>query len=328
MQDLITVGEQTLHYLRRPHEHVPAHVIESPAAWRARDLADRPGDWTGVLAATQIGEHERADESGRPQPMSQVERSNFPLPTLESEIDRWREQLATGLGLVLVRGLPVEAWGEEKSSFIYWGLGCHLGRPGVQNELGELLGHVRDTGESARDPNVRLYKTAARIAYHCDAADVVGLLCLRTAKRGGESRIASSVSVFNVLLAEHPDLAARLFDPVLLDVRSESETSGLRHFPVPPCRFAAGRLRTFYHSDYFRSVVRHDDVPPLDETLQRLYDTWESIAASPALYYDMALEPGDIQLISNHTVVHSRTQYEDHAAPDRRRHLLRLWLSL
>jgi len=131
-----------------------------------------------------------------------------------------------------------------------------------------------------------------------------------------------------VLLAEHPDLAARLFEPVLLDVRSENESAGLRHFPLPPCRFAEGQLRTFYHSDYFRSVVRHHDVPPFDETLQRLYDTWESIAASPSFYHDMELEPGDMQLISNHTVVHSRTQYEDHAAPERRRHLLRLWLSL
>ena len=25
--------------------------------------------------------------------------------------------------------------------------------------------------------------------------------------------------------------------------------------PVPPCRFADGRLRTFYHSDYFRSAA-------------------------------------------------------------------------
>jgi hypothetical protein len=40
----------------------------------------------------------------------------------------------------------------------------------------------------------------------------------------------------------------------------------------------------------------------------------------------MNFEPGDVQLISNHTVVHARTAYED--APESERHLLRLWLSL
>ena len=48
----------------------------------------------------------------------------------------------------------------------------------------------------------------------------------------------------------------------------------------------------------------------------------------PDLYLDMDFEPGDIQLISNHTVIHSRTDYEDFEEPEKKRHLLRLWLSL
>jgi hypothetical protein len=35
----------------------------------------------------------------------------------------------------------------------------------------------------------------------------------------------------------------------------------------------------------------------------------------------------DVQLLSNHTVLHSRSAYEDHAEPEKKRHLLRLWLS-
>jgi hypothetical protein len=202
-----------------------------------------------------------------------------------------------------------------------------MGRPGAQNPQGDLLGHVRDTGEDAADPFVRLYRTASHIAYHCDAADVVGLLCLRQAKRGGASRIVSSVSVHDELLRRRPDLVSRLYEPFRLDVRNEDASGALRHLPIPPCRFADGRLRTFFHSDYFRSAVRHDDVAPFTREEQELLDLYEEIARSPELCLDMDLAPGDIQWLSNHTILHARTAYEDHAEPARQRHLLRLWLS-
>jgi len=97
---------------------------------------------------------------------------------------------------------------------------------------------------------------------------------------------------------------------------------------VPPCRFAGGTLRTFWHGDYFRSVARHADAPPLTPAQRELLDLYEEIAASPGFALDMQFEPGDVQLVSNHVVLHARTAYEDHPEPDRRRHLLRLWLSL
>ena len=87
-------------------------------------------------------------------------------------------------------------------------------------------------------------------------------------------------------------------------------------------------MRTFYHSDYFRSVVRHDDVPPFTDIERELLDVYEEIAASPDLYLDMDLAPGDVQWLSNHSILHARTAYEDHPEPERKRHLLRLWLSI
>ena len=41
----------------------------------------------------------------------------------------------------------------------------------------------------------------------------------------------------------------------------------------------------------------------------------------------MVLDVGDIQWLSNEHVLHSRTEYKDHAPPIPRRHLMRLWLS-
>jgi hypothetical protein len=124
------------------------------------------------------------------------------------------------------------------------------------------------------------------------------------------------------------DLLPRLYRPFALDVRSEGDDAGLRHLPIQPCCHAGGRLRTFYHSDYFRSAPRHADVPPLTPEEREVLDLFESIASEPSFRLDMQLQPGDIQWLSNHTIVHARTAYEDGRGDGTRRHLLRLWLSI
>jgi hypothetical protein len=327
-QPVVSYARQTAHYFDRPHEAPPGGPVSSTAAWRGERMAGDPS-WRAVLSEDQIAEIEaaldRVERRGRP--AAELTASDFPLPTLSAEIDRWREALVRGRGFQVVSGVPVERWTRERAETFFWCFGLHVGRPGAQNVSGDLLGHVCDTGESAEDPFVRLYRTRSDIAYHCDAADAVGLLCLQPALKGGASRIVSSVTVFNELVTRRPDLAERLFEPFLLDIRNEDSSGALRAIPIPPCRYAEGTLRTFYHSDYFRSVVRHEgiEIGPLE---QEVLDVYEEIAASPDLYLDMELATGDVQLLSNHYILHARTAYEDHPDPARRRHLLRLWLSL
>lgn len=321
--------EQTLHYFGRPHEEPAQAPIDSPAAWRGQDMPPLEA-LAYVLSPEQVADIQtavtQAQALGRP--TKSLTAADFPLPSLSAEIAQWREQLSNGLGFQVVRGVPVAQWSKEQAELFFWCFGLHVGRPGEQNPEGHLLGHVTDTGADQSGEVVRLYKTAANIDYHCDAADVVGLLCLNKARSGGQSRIVSSVAVFNELLARRPDLAARLFEPVGLDIRDKEVNEAGSHLPIEPCRYAGGVLRTFYHADYFRSVVRHDDVPPLTPLEQELFDTYEAIANEPGMYLDMDLQPGDIQLLSNHTNLHARTDYEDWDDPAKKRHLLRLWLSL
>jgi hypothetical protein len=320
---------QALRYFRRDHEGVRRTPIESPSAWRGADLAD-DDSWIVRLAPEQIDELDRGRAAVRARglALAQVGRDEFPLPALAPRIAGWARELASGRGFLLVRGVPVERFGDDDSALVFWGIGQHLGEPGAQNPQGELLGHVVDTGDDAQRPLVRLYRTAADIQYHCDLADVVGLLCLRTAKRGGASRIVSSVSVYNEVLRRRPDLVDRLYEAFALDSRDE-EGSGKRPFlPIPPCRFANGQLRTFWHSDYFRSALRHPEAPRWNEREEELVALYEEVASDPSLRLDMSFEPGDIQLISNHVILHARSEYQDWPEPARKRHLLRLWLSL
>jgi TfdA family taurine catabolism dioxygenase TauD len=322
-------GAQALHYFDRPHAEIPSGKIENAAAWLGSELPPLE-DLAYQLSDADILEIERAIATAKTSSKARRDllAADFPLPNLSKRITGWHKELSDGLGVQVIRGVPVEKWTEDEAELFFWCFGLHLGRPGGQNPEEHLLGHVTDTNASKKDPMVRLYQTAANIEYHCDAADVVGLLCLKKAKSGGHSRIVSSVTVFNKVMEQRPDLVNRLFDPFMLDSRNETKEGGSGSIPIPPCRYADGKLRTFYHSDYFRSAQRHEDVPDFTKDELDLLDLYEQIAAEEGTYLDMDLEPGDIQLLSNHTNLHARTEYEDYDDPAERRHLLRLWLSL
>ncbi len=295
-------ADQTLHYFDRLDEGRLDRVLDVPAAWRGCDVA-QDVSWRFELTEAHVAELDRALDLARAtgRPTASLTAADFPLPTLSGEIERWRSELGRGRGFLLVSGVPVERWGEADTSIFFWALGLHLGRPGAQNPAGDLLGHVIDTGDDAADALVRLYRTSADIAYHCDAADVVGLLCLTKARVGGCSRIASSGAVWNEIVRRRPDLAPRLFEPFALDRRNEERPGTAGWIPIPPCRYGGGQLRTFYHSDYFRSAHRHEDAPRLEGSDLELLDLYEEIAGSEEIRLDMDLEPGDVQLDSNHT---------------------------
>jgi hypothetical protein len=315
---------QTLHYFSRPQEAVLREPLNIPAAWTGEELAKRQ-DWLEALSDEEVAELDRAVGFAKmtEKPMGELSKADFPLPTLSKKIDRWRGEISDGRGFQVLRGVPVERWSAGDSEIFFWCLGQHLGIPGAQNPKRDLLGHVRDTGESPEE--VRHYRTNVNINFHCDAADVVGLLCLKRAKTGGKSRIVSSVAVYNELLRRRPELVDRLYEPFLMDTKGEG---GVRYLPVRPCAFDSGSLRTFYHTDYFRSAADAKGESLLTPGDREVLDLYNAIADSPQMHLDMELQPGDVQLLSNHTVMHARTDYEDYPEPELRRHLLRLWISL
>jgi hypothetical protein len=321
-----SVTSQALHYFARPHREIPSGPVVSAAAWRGDELAPAPDRWIHVLTPREREELDRAVAFARMtgKPLADLRADDLPLPSMAPLLAGFRERVARGVGVQVVRGVPVDRWSSEDCERFFWCFGQHLGRPGAQNRDGELLGHVRDQGVSYDDRAVRGYKTAAALSYHADAADAVGLLCRRTAKAGGRSRFVSSVTVWNELARTRPELARRLFQPFQLDTRGDG---GLDHFGISPCRYSGTTLRTFYHADYFRTAERHPGAPLLDADDRAVLDAYDEIADTEGVFLEMDFEPGDVQLLSNHTVLHSRSAYVDHDDPAKKRHLLRLWLS-
>jgi TfdA family taurine catabolism dioxygenase TauD len=302
--------------------------IDTPAVWTG-DAMERRRDWIHVLTPGEVAEldHAVAHAGALGKPLDALTRDDFPLRALARAADRWLDVLEHGRGFLLVRGVPVERYGERDATLAYWGLGLHLGTAVSQNAAGDRLGHVRDVGIAERDPTVRLYKTRERLGFHTDGADVIGLLCLRPAKAGGTSRIASSAAIYNEILRRRPDLVPALYEPFPFDRNGEERPGDPPFFTLPLCRYADGWLRTFYIGWYIRDSQRHASAPRLSAAQREVIDLIDAIAADPAVHLDMEFRAGDIQWLKNSVILHARTEYEDFAEPERKRHLLRLWLT-
>jgi hypothetical protein len=298
------------------------------AAWYGPDLA-RQTDWILPLSAGDLVE---IDAAVRPvaagaADIAGITRSDFPLPRLGPKLARVLDELLHGRGFVLLRGLPVERWSMREAATAFFGIGSHLGNARSQNAKGHVLGHVRDMGLSSRDPNVRIYQTNERQTYHTDSCDVVGLLCLRAARRGGLSTLVSSTTIFNEMRRRRPDLLALLFQPIATDRRGEVPAGMKPYFEIPVFNWHQGFLTAIYQRQYIDSAQRLDGAPRLTPQQIEALDLFDSLANDPALHLHMEFRPGDMQFVHNHTLLHDRTGFEDWDEPERRRHLLRLWLA-
>ncbi|MGE4080265.1 MAG: TauD/TfdA family dioxygenase, partial [Reyranella sp.] len=232
-----------------------------------------------------------------------------------------------GRGFLLLRGLPVERWSMREAATAFFGLGSHLGSARSQNGKGHVLGHVRDLGLDVHDPNVRIYQTNERQTYHTDSCDIVGLLCLKTAQSGGLSALVSSTTIFNEMRRRRPDLLELLFQPLATDRRGEVPEGRKPYFEIPVFSWHRGFLTALYQRQYIDSAQRFPDAPRLTPAQVEALDLFDALANDPRLHLFMAFQPGDVQLVHNHTMLHDRTGFVDWPEPERRRHLLRLWLA-
>ena len=299
-----------------------------PAAWRGPAMAER-GDWIEHLAPAEVAEIEAAAApiAPRTSEIAALRAADFALPTLGPRLARMRNEILNGRGFVLLRGLPVDRWPMRLAATAFFGLGSHFGNALSQNAQGHVLGHVRDLGLRSDDPNVRIYQTAERQTFHTDSCDIVGLLCLQTARAGGDSALVSSTTLWNELRRRRPDLARRLLAPMATDRRGEGQPGELPFFSIPVFNPHAGLMSAIYQRQYIDSAQRFAQAPRLAPSDIEALDLLDALADDPALHLLMRLEPGDIQLVHNHTLLHDRTAFTDWAEPERRRHLLRLWLA-
>jgi hypothetical protein len=308
---------------------MPMRMIEGSAAWQGLDLRNT-GDFTHRLTDAEITEIDTAVQAVARGGIDHIaiDRHNFELPQLGERLCLMRDDiLLQGRGFMVIRGIPVERYSIKEVAAAFIGIGAYFGKPVSQNGKGHILGHVKDLGRSIEDPTARIYQTTHKQTFHTDSVDIVALLCLQTAKAGGLSRIVSSIFLYNEMFRRRPDLAAVLFEPLCFDRRGEVPPGKKGYYEIPICHWYADQLSVIYGNRYYiESAQRFPDAPRLTANQIEALDLFDALANDPSNYLDIEFKPGDIQLIHNHVILHDRTDYEDWAEPERKRHLLRLWL--
>ena len=299
---------------------------DDPAVWYRSDWEERD-DWIIELSDEEIQELKDAVSLSQAVPIVKMNACSFNLPAFASRIRELRDELIHGRGFAVLRGLPVYEWDRESLARAYYGIGCHLGVPVSQNAQGHLLGHVYDLGLDPMDPLNRVYQTNYRQLFHTDSTDIVGLLCLQPARSGGQSSICSSSTIYHEIAERRPDLLKVLCQRFHIDRKGEIPQGKDETYEMAVFYPDEDWVTCIYARDFIDAAQRHSHVAPLTTKQVDALNLMDELAASGDLRLDIDFLPGDIQFLHNHQILHARTSYEDWPEPERRRHLLRLWLS-
>ena len=308
-----------------------ANSIDAPSVWRRSDL--RTEDYRVALSGAALDEIRRAADELREFPLPTILRrpEDFTLPHCGAAMDEVRRILDKGVRFAIVDRLPLNEIGAEAATALYWLLASMVARPVAQSLDGKLVYDVRDTGRAALPGSgVRPDQTNIELKFHTDNSynrappNTIVLLCLRPARHGGHSRVASFHTLYNALLARHPECLARLYEPFWFDRQREFHEGEAPVFAAPVfsagdelhARFSAHQIRGGYA---LRGEALDKEGAAAMAALLELFD-------DEALSADFDLEPGQLQFADNRVTGHARTEFADFPEPERRRHLVRLWL--
>jgi len=309
-------------------------------AWRGEAMADSDA-WVHPLSREDLADLEDALAAARVQGLgcSEISKDAFPLPVLGPRLARIGREMEEGCGIAKLTGLQVDAYEDGDLRRLWCGIASHLGIPVHQDSRGLLMRAIRNEGpdiatrhgaiEVEGETSPFLSSKARTLSsgplrFHTDRCDVVGLLCVRAAKSGGNSRIASSVAVHDEMLERRPDLVELLYEPYYRSRFGEEEGGEKLSYALPVFAVRDGRFASHYSRTYIEAAQLMRGVPKMSaaqwEALDMLHDVAEELC------FEMRLEPGDMQFLNNHVVYHARGAFEDDPRPERGRLLYRLWL--
>jgi hypothetical protein len=287
---------------------------------------------THVLTESEVDELERITVYRRStnKRVEELRLKEVPLPSLASTLRKVRHELECGPGVQIIRGVPVNSHQPNAIASFLWLIGLHLGSPIPQNAKGELISSVRDikVSDANQARYARGYQTSRALPFHSDSCDVVGLLCLAEALKGGVSMIASSAAIHDYLLEKEPDLLSALYEPYYIDRRGEGAESSSCYYATPIFMKHRDRIFSRFNPGYVYAAQRSPDVPRLTELQLKAMNRFHELCNCTHFKLQMEFKVGDLQLLNNNIVVHGRSAYQDGDDERLRRHLLRIWLMI
>lgn len=307
-------------------------TITDSSAWNGADFASNDGDPIAGVTFELHDQHLAAMDSAlrsvhaRGLTLDTAEKEHFDLSSVAADLAEIEREVLHGRGIVVLRGFPVDDYSLEDIEIMYWGLGCHLGTGESQSSLGDRIGRVEDV--SGKDLNQRAYRNSLQLGMHTDLTDIIAMLSIRKSASGGLSTYTSAAAIHNKILATQPQHLDALYRGFRYHRFGEE---GPGEDPVTPHRIPVlsemdGYVSARYVPEYVHMAAEELGEPlSVDEAAALL--CFEEVAMHPDLRLDVMLEPGDLSIINNYTVLHTRDAFYDGTDPNEKRLLLRLWLS-
>jgi hypothetical protein len=304
----------------------PHKPVVDPAGWDPDEVRDVER-WSYHLTEQDAEELVAAVAAARRSGVAveQIQRENFPLESFAKVLEDVRRELLDGRGMVRLRGFPLDRMRRDDAFMAYLGLGAYIGSIEPQNRHGHLVGHVKNFRSEHTATDQRGYQSNIGSSFHVDSTDLVGLLCLHEAKSGGESRIASSVTVYNRILTERPDLIKALMTDFYKTRYGEEVAGEAPYYKTPIFAFVDSYFSALGYSTGFEAAQGLPGVPPFTEKQKEAKPVYLQTVEECSI--DMPFNKGDIQFLNNYVTVHARHTFFDWPEIERRRHLLRLWLN-
>ena len=288
--------------------------------WRSADT--NKARFEVALTAAEIDALEARLAATRDTEALATTRQQWEDPAINALMARVREIVVEGLGVVILTGLSRDRFSDEDFERIYWGIGTHLGEGQRQNVQGDLLGYVREEPEN---PTERGYRSAAELAMHTDTFEIVGLMCVQRAESGGESSLANALGIYNRIVESRPDLLDALYEGYYFWLPEKKVGIATTDRKMPVFCNVGGVVSCNFAGSYMRRAaeLRGETLPA---KLSEAIDYFAELAASPEFRTEFMLEDGDVLLWNNLTHLHARKAFQN--SPERKRYLLRLWLTL
>ena len=304
-----------------------------PRAWTRDTIA--PDDWTVTLPEAAVTELlvVRDEIRRAPVPTFLLDPKEFALDACRATMDEVRRRTQDGPMFAVLDRLPLAEVTRDEAIQLYWLMSSLLARPVAQKITGQMFFDVTDTGAKLKPGSgIRPTVTNVDLRFHNDNSynqsppEYVCLLCLHPAKQGGVSQVMSVATVHEALQEHHPELMPRLYQPFWYDRHAEHHAGEPTTYAAPifergadgtiKARLALGEI----HAGYELRGERLDN-----ETAAAL-SAVQSVFDQPELHVELGFEAGQIQYVNNRATGHARTEFVDHPEPERKRHLVRLWL--
>lgn len=315
--------------------------IISNADWTSTELSKNP-EFIYIISPEDINELNTALELCKEIEYTNIQPSNFPLSNFAKKINqKFLHQLEHGIGCLLIRGLDIKKYSSVQLEQLFWGIGLHFGIAVPQTKTKKLLKKIQASKqnidlsqETKNNPDSAL---AERFSYqdstfklwlHADPCDVTGLFCINQAKSGGENLLVSSIAIHNTMLNKYPSLLKELYKPYChcpMDsgLRTLNPFYSQPIFSIEEGYFACSVLPWMIYL-----AQLSPNTPRMNKNQIEALDIFHKLAESSELCFRLHLKPGDMLFFNNYVILHGRQAFADHDDFEKKRLLLRLWLSV